>query len=94
MDDDSLNQKIANEVARQLKGPLFTARKLTDTPTDGLQVVNRNYVTLNSPIASRPASVVAVMGQPYYATDIKMPVVFDSSDKTWRNGIGSVIASN
>lgn len=92
--DDALKEIIATEVANQLKGQLFTARKLTDMPTDDLQVVPRKYVTLNGKIASRPASVAAVMGQFYYATDINIPLTYDSTNVVWRNGVGSVIASN
>lgn len=72
----------------------FIARKLTDTPTDALQVVNRKYVTLNGTIASRPASTLAIMGQHYYASDINIPLTYDSANSVWRNGIGSIIASN
>lgn len=42
----------------------FSDRKLTDTPTDALAVVNRKYVTLNGPSTSRPTA--SVIGQHYF----------------------------
>lgn len=58
----------AQEITEQLKSGLFTSRKLTDTPTDSLQVVNRKYVTLNGATASRPTS--SVVGQFYFDTTL------------------------
>lgn len=46
----------------------FTDRKLTDTPTDALAVVNRKYVTLNGTTANRPPS--PVRGQFYFDTSL------------------------
>lgn len=46
----------------------FTDRKLTDTPTDALAVVNRKYVTLNGSSANRP--LASVVGQQYFDTDL------------------------
>ncbi len=54
------------------KGAGFTARKLADTPTDDLMVVNRKYVNLNGNTASRPTS--SVIGQHYFDTDLNQPV--------------------
>lgn len=73
------------------KTSAFTDRKLTDMPTDDLQVVPRKFVTLNGVVASRPTSSVAVLGQSYFAVDTKIPMVFDGT--SWRNGVGSVVAS-
>lgn len=67
-------------------------KQVGDTPTDTLQLVNRKYVNLNGTLANRPASILAVIGQKYYATDVNIPLVYDGSK--WRNGVGSVIASN
>ena len=67
-------------------------KKIGDTPTDNLQLVNRRYVNLNGILANRPASVLAQTGQQYYATDINIPLFYDGAK--WRNGIGSIIASN
>lgn len=51
-------------VAAYLKASAFTDRKLTDMPTDALQVVSRKYVTLNGVTANRPSNPVA--GQYYF----------------------------
>lgn len=67
-------------------------KKVGDSPTDNLQLVPRKYVNLNGTLANRPASVLAQIGQQYYATDINIPLFYDGS--RWRNGVGSVVASN
>jgi len=67
-------------------------KKIGDTPTDNLQLVPRKYVNLNGTLANRPASILAQIGQQYYATDINVPIFYDGSK--WRNGIGSILASN
>lgn len=46
----------------------FTDRKLTDTPTDSLAVVNRKYVTANGVTSSRPGN--PVQGQFYLDTTL------------------------
>lgn len=46
----------------------FTDRKVSDTPTDALQVVPRKYVTLNGPSSTRPTS--SVVGQRYFDTSL------------------------
>ena len=96
MEDEKLNKQIDERVqkvvANYLKTSAFTDRKLTDTPTDSLQVVNRRYVTLNGTVGSRPASSVATVGQPYYATDTGIPMTYSSQG--WRNGSGSIVALN
>lgn len=96
MKDDQLNKLIddrANEVVKKyLQSSGFTQRKLTDTPTDALSVVNRKYVTNSGAVASRPASSVATVGQPYFATDTGIPMTY--STQGWRNGVGSIVALN
>lgn len=82
-----LSQLIAAEVAKQLQSGLFTARKLTDTPTDNLQVVNRRFVTLNGPSTNRPSG--SVMGQQYFDTTLASG---RGKTITW-NGIGFVDAT-
>ena len=44
----------------------FTARKVTDTPTDALQVVNRKFVTQNG--TNRPTS--SIMGLQFFDTSL------------------------
>lgn len=70
----------------------FIIKKVTDTPTDALSVVNRKYVTNNGTVANRPVSSVAVVGQPYFATDTGIPMTY--STQGWRNGVGSIVALN
>ena len=89
-----LNKRQREEVVRivqdYFKSSAFTDRKLTDDPADSLSVVNRRYVTLNGTVANRPNSSVAVIGQPYLATDTGIPMTFSAGG--WRNGVGSIVA--
>lgn len=84
---DSLQTLIAQEVKRQLASNLFSARKITDTPTDALMVVNRRYVTLNGVSSSRPTS--SVVGQQYFDTTLASG---RGKPITW-NGTGFVDAT-
>ncbi len=68
----NLNEQVIKIVKDYLKSSAFTDRKLTDTPSDSLQVVNRRYVTLNGPSASRPTG--SVLGQYYFDTSLGKPV--------------------
>lgn len=88
MDTASLNKIIDERIKQFLKTDGFTARKLTDTPTDNLSVVNRKYVNLHGTTASRPTSSVAVIGQRYFDTTIGRPLYFNGT--TWVDGAGSV----
>lgn len=90
--DENMKKEIIKVVKGYLKSAAFTDRKLTDNPTDALQVVNRRYTNLNGTLANRPASVAAVVGQHYFATDTNIPMTFDGT--AWRNGSGSIVASN
>lgn len=94
--DDKLKKLIKEETLKVIKeymaGMAFTDRKLTDTPTDSLSVVNRRYITLNGVVASRPVSSVATIGQRYLATDTGIPMTKVAGG--WVNGIGSVVALN
>lgn len=67
-----IDERIKKLVPEILKGSAFTARKLTDTPTDSLQVVNRKYVNLNGTSSTRPTS--SIVGQFYYDTTINKPI--------------------
>lgn len=73
-------QKIVDERIRiSLKTDMFTQRKLTDTPTDSLQVVNRKYVNMNGVTGSRPRS--SILGQFYFDTTLGYPVWWNGT--TW-----------
>jgi hypothetical protein len=96
MDKEQVNklidERIKKVVPKILKGSAFTDRKLTDTPTDDLQVVPRKYVNLNGVLTNRPNSSVATMGQRYFATDTNVPMTYQRNSSVWVNGIGSVVA--
>ena len=85
-------KQIWDIIREYMRSGAFTDRKLTDTPTDALSVVNKKYVTLNGVVADRPKSSVASVGQSYYATDTTIPMTY--SAEGWRNGVGSIVAFN
>lgn len=85
---DERSKKIVKKFMSGGEG--FTARKITDTPTDALSIVNRKFVTLNGSVASRPTASVAVIGQHYFASDTLIPMVYSTAG--WRNGVGSIVA--
>lgn len=89
MNEEKLTEeKVKDIVSTYLKVEGFTDRKLTDTPTDDLAMVNRKYVNLNGSIASAPSS--SVVGQQYFASDLGYPV-FRNSNYKWANSVGSVV---
>ena len=90
--EKTIDERIKKLVPEILKGSAFTMRKLTDTPTDNLSVVNRAYVNLNGVVASRPTSSVATMGQRYFATDTNIPMTYNRNSSVWVNGSGSTVA--
>lgn len=91
--NDQDKQEVV-KISKQILSKDF-GKRIGDTPTDNLQLVPRKYVNLNGTLALRPASVLAVTGQKYYATDINIPLFYDGGTPGhWRNGIGSIIASN
>ncbi len=63
----------------------FTDRKLTDSPTDALAVVNRRYVTLNGATGSRPPSPVT--GQFYFDTSLGKPIWWSGANWVLATGI-------
>ena len=85
-------KEVQNIIKEYLQASAFTDRKVADTPTDALSVVNRKYVTLNGVVADRPKSSVASVGQSFYATDTNIPMTYSAGG--WRNGVGSIIALN
>lgn len=93
--DNDLKKQIQETslatIREYMKSSAFTDRKLTDTPTDALSVVNRKYVNLNGVVASRPTSSVATVGQNYFATDTNIPMTYNGTN--WVNGVGSVVAA-
>ena len=93
MEENKLDKKQIWDAIREYnQSQAFVDRKITDTPTDALSVVNRKYVNLNGLVADRPKSSVAGVGQSYYATDTNIPMTYSAGG--WRNGVGSIIALN
>jgi hypothetical protein len=89
-----MDEKQKNEIADIAKKVLndylsnasFAAKKITDTPKDSLQVVNRRYVTMNGTSANRPTA--SVVGQSYFDTSIKT-----NGAPVWWQGTGFVDAN-
>lgn len=79
-------QKIIDERIKTVLS--FTSRKLTDTPTDDLSVVNRKYVNLNGTTAQRP--VGSVIGQHYFDTTINKPI-WRKANGAWVDATSSVV---
>lgn len=93
MDDTKLltPEDVRKIVADYMKTSAFTTRKLTDTPTDALAIVNRRYVTQNGAESVRPTASVATTGQFYLSTDTNIPSWRTPSG--WVDGVGSIIAT-
>jgi hypothetical protein len=83
-----IDDAIKKQVSDYLKSTAFTGRKLTDTPTDALQVVNRKYVTMNGVTASRPTS--SVLGQFYYDTSLDRPIWLGNGG-VWKKADGTSV---
>ena len=83
-----VNEEINKVVPLYLKNAAFTDRKLTDMPTDALQVTPRKYVNLNGTTALRPTGQIA--GQQYFDTTIGRPIYFNPNSSVWTDGAGSI----
>lgn len=59
---------VQDAIRLYMKSSAFTDRKLTDTPSDALQVVPRKYVTMNGGASTRPTA--SVIGQRYFDTSL------------------------
>lgn len=58
------NQTVISIVKQYMQSGAFTDRKLTDTPTDSLSMVNRKFVTQNGTSLQRPTS--SIIGLQYF----------------------------
>lgn len=87
MIDETQKREIQKMMKDFLSGNGFTARKLTDTPTDANQVVSRKYVTMNGTSANRPTS--SIIGQVYFDTTLAS----GNGKPLWWNGTGFVDAT-
>lgn len=67
----------------------FSDRKLTDTPSDALQVVPRKYITNNGTV--RPTS--SVVGQPFFDTSLASgrgkPIIWNGTG--WVDSTGTYV---
>lgn len=81
-------RQIANEEATKVfnKRFAFTKEKLSDTPTDALQVVNRKYVTQNG--TTLPNSPVT--GQQFFSSVLSQPIYYNGNN--WVDPTASVVA--
>ena len=87
MSEQLTKEEVIKLIKEHSRSGGFTDRKLTDTPTDNLQLVNRKYVNLNGITGSRPKS--SVLGQFYYDTTIDRPIWWNGS--AWVKADGSAV---
>jgi len=85
--EKKIDERVKKILEQKSKSLSFTEKKVTDTPTDSLQVVNRKYVTLNGTSANRPTS--SVLGQQYFDTTLAS----GRGKPVWWNGTGFVDAT-
>lgn len=91
--ENNIKKLIEEEVKKQLKkSDSFTSRKISDTPTDSLGLVNKKFVTMNGSVATRISSSVATVGRFYLDTNTNIPMWKVTAG--WVNGVGSIVASN
>lgn len=85
--DENLKQQVTEIIKTYLAQGAFTDRKLTDLPTDALQVVPRKYVTRSYPTISRP--MTSILGEFYYDTTVHKPAWW--SGTSYKDAAGNVI---
>lgn len=90
MNEDDIKKLVKEVIDKRLTD--FTIRKLTDTPTEALSLVNRKFVTLSSNLGSRPVSSVAVVGQRFFDTTNNRPIYYTTAG--WRDSTSSIVAQN
>jgi hypothetical protein len=66
----------------------FTARKVTDMPTDALQIVPRKYVTRSFTTVKRPTT--SILGESYFDTTVNKPVFWNGT--SYKDAAGNVIS--
>ena len=87
MENKITEEKVLEIIKDYMKSSAFTDRKLTDTPTDGLQVTPRKYVTRNSTTALRPTT--SILGEFYFDTTVNRPAWWNGTN--YQNAAGGVI---
>ena len=92
IESQKLNKIIEDQFKRlmpiYLRNQAFTTRKVTDTPTDNLTVVNMKYVNQYGSTISRPSH--SVIGEQYFDTDLGYPI-FKNTNGKWINSTGSIL---
>lgn len=87
--DETLIKRMIDDEIKKVVPVAFIRRKLTDTPTDDLQVTPRKYVNLSGTTAQRPKSSVATIGQQYFDTSVGYPQFYRGD--TWVSATGSIV---
>lgn len=82
--NDDQNEQVRKIVTDFMQSGAFTKRKITDTPSEALSLVNRKYVTNNGTV--RPTS--SVVGQPF----LDMTLAAGNGRPIWWNGTGWIDA--
>ena len=83
-----IDEQVQKGLVKFLQGNGFTARKLTDTPTDNNSVVPRKYVNMYASTAGLP--VGSVYGQHILDTTRGYPV-WKNTNGRWISATGSVV---
>jgi len=83
----TIREEARKVISEYMKSSAFTDRKITDTPTDALGVVNRKFVTNSGTSAQRPANKVT--GQRYFDTTINKPIYWKGT--AWVDSVASVV---
>lgn len=87
-----LQPEDKKEIAKMISTELSNSfsRRIGDTPTDNLQLVNRKYVNLYGTTSQRPTSSIATAYQKFFDTTINRPIYFNPNTSVWSDGAGSV----
>ena len=85
--DDKLNEKILAVVKQYMQSSAFVDRKVTDSPTDALQVIPRKYATRSFTTALRPTT--SILGESYFDTTVRKPAWWNGTN--YQDAAGNVI---
>ena len=87
MDKEREFEERVKKIIQNYTKASFTDKKLTDTPTDGLQVTPRKYVTRNSTTTLRPTT--SILGEFYFDTTVSKPVWWNGTN--YQDAAGNAI---
>lgn len=85
---EDFNNAVIKIMTDYWKNGGFKERKLTDLPSDNLQVVPRKYVNMYGSVSGRPQN--SVIGQHMLFTDLGYPG-WRNQNNAWVSATGSVI---